>query len=58
MMKVMSTAESCFEGEEDGNYLRASKYFVGRLQWESRQIKKKIKKKLDMVYPIKADHQS
>lgn len=57
MMKVMSIKESCFEDDEDGGYLRVAKYFVGRLEWESRQIKK-INKKPDMVYTKIADHQS
>lgn len=40
MIEVMSVEESCFEDDEDGNSLRVAKYFVGRLQLESKQMKK------------------
>lgn len=36
----MSVEESCYEDDEDGNSLRVAKYFVGRLQLESKQMKK------------------
>lgn len=36
----MSVEESCYEDDEDGNSLREAKYFVGRLQLESKHMKK------------------
>ena len=58
MIEVMSVEESCYEDDEDGNSLRVAKYFVGRLQLESKQMKKLSKDLIWFTLKKKADYQS
>lgn len=47
-MDVMSSEDSCYEDDENGNF-KVVKYVVRKFLWESR-VMNKIKKKLDKVY--------
>ena len=47
-MDAMSSEDSCYEDDENGNP-KVAKYAVRKLPWESRAVKK-VKKKLDKPY--------
>ena len=51
VMDAMSSEESCYEDNENGNP-KVAKYSKKKLPWESRAMRK-IKKKLDKVYKKK-----
>ena len=51
VMEAMSSEESCYE-DDDIDTSKVTKYSVHHLQWESRKIKK-ILKKLDNAYKKK-----
>ena len=51
VVDAMSSEESCYENDDNGNS-KVVKYAVKRLSWQSRQLRKMIKK-LDKAYKKK-----